>query len=242
MKHSVEEIVDYTIRSSPLIQVYEELLHLCYWLNGFEPNNILEIGTHGPSFHLFSQFSKGKKVAVDINDNSQQLILGMQYHDWKFIVGDSTDIDTFNSINQLGLMYDFIFIDGNHEYEYVKRDFELYRSLLSPRGFLVFHDIDPDHVFAGFGKGGGNAHKFWTDLDWGSKTELITKKSSGKIMGFQKSEHFGGLGFWQPLRVDDKNRIWQPLGNIQWPECPECSSEITKPSNFCFECGVKLTK
>ena len=40
------------------LQVYEEFLNLIYWVKGFEPANILEIGTRGTSFFLLSKFSK----------------------------------------------------------------------------------------------------------------------------------------------------------------------------------------
>lgn len=37
--------------------------------------------------------------------------------------------------------YDVIFIDGDHSYAGVKRDFEACRTLLSPGGLLLFHDV-----------------------------------------------------------------------------------------------------
>jgi hypothetical protein len=36
---------------------------------------------------------------------------------------------------------DFLFIDGDHTYEGVKRDFELYSPLVSTSGVVAFHDI-----------------------------------------------------------------------------------------------------
>ena len=36
---------------------------------------------------------------------------------------------------------DFIYIDGNHEYEYVKRDMEIYYKKLKKGGILAGHDI-----------------------------------------------------------------------------------------------------
>lgn len=37
--------------------------------------------------------------------------------------------------------YDVIFIDGDHSYAGVSRDFEACRTLLSPGGLLLFHDV-----------------------------------------------------------------------------------------------------
>jgi len=45
--------------------------------------------------------------------------------------------------------FDLIFIDGDHRYASVKKDFQNYRSLLSDRGVILFHDVDADYVFKG---------------------------------------------------------------------------------------------
>ncbi len=36
---------------------------------------------------------------------------------------------------------DFLFIDGNHTFEGVKADFEMYSGLVRPGGLIVFDDI-----------------------------------------------------------------------------------------------------
>ena len=36
---------------------------------------------------------------------------------------------------------DFLFIDGDHTYEGVKADFNMYSELVRPGGLIVFHDI-----------------------------------------------------------------------------------------------------
>jgi len=38
---------------------------------------------------------------------------------------------------------DFVYIDANHNYEYVKEDMENYYPLLKERGILAGHDIEP---------------------------------------------------------------------------------------------------
>lgn len=38
---------------------------------------------------------------------------------------------------------DFLFIDGDHSYEGVKKDFLLYSKLLSEHGIIMIHDTDP---------------------------------------------------------------------------------------------------
>ena len=38
-----------------------------------------------------------------------------------------------------------MFIDGDHSYEGVKLDFELYSKILSPRGIILIHDTDSEY-------------------------------------------------------------------------------------------------
>jgi|TARA_Y100000310_G_C20556594_1_gene750873 hypothetical protein len=58
------------------------------------------------------------------------------------LVGDSTSDKIHSKVSSLDLKYDIIFCDGNHEYNYVKKDFEFYSKLLNENGYFVFHDID----------------------------------------------------------------------------------------------------
>jgi len=40
------------------------------------------------------------------------------------------------------IVIDVLFIDGDHSYEGVKKDFELYSTLLSDKGIIIIHDTD----------------------------------------------------------------------------------------------------
>jgi len=40
---------------------------------------------------------------------------------------------------------DFLYIDGDHSYEGVKKDFELYSNLLTDNGIIVIHDSDSEY-------------------------------------------------------------------------------------------------
>jgi hypothetical protein len=40
---------------------------------------------------------------------------------------------------------DFLYIDGDHSYEGVKLDFELYSTILSDNGVIIIHDTDADY-------------------------------------------------------------------------------------------------
>ena len=45
---------------------------------------------------------------------------------------------------------DFIYIDGNHAYDYVKKDIELYFKKVKKGGILAGHDIEEKDVFKAF--------------------------------------------------------------------------------------------
>ena len=57
------------------------------------------------------------------------------------ICGDSTAELTLKKAKMLG-PYDLVFIDANHTYEYVKKDYENYRDKVKPGGIIAFHDVN----------------------------------------------------------------------------------------------------
>lgn len=61
------------------------------------------------------------------------------------IRADSHDIRTLDVVKRIlgGHKLDFLFIDGDHTYEGVKKDFEMYSPLVRKGGLIAFHDIVP---------------------------------------------------------------------------------------------------
>jgi predicted O-methyltransferase YrrM len=200
--NDAKSLVDYCLNNDLMnkcifMQVYEEILTLSYWLEGFKPNNILEIGTMGSTFWIMSQLSTGKKVSVDIEPRDSIVHHFMYGEDWKHFVGNSQTMEMFEDVKNFCPKFDFIFIDGDHTYDGVKKDFELYKNLLSPRGVIGFHDIDPNHIFAD--SYAGQVYKFWQDLNEGTKMNLVCTKSSGNVkLNGTHQQGFGGIGLWMP--------------------------------------------
>jgi len=58
---------------------------------------------------------------------------------------DSHDLKTLEKVKEIlkGEMLDFLFIDRDHSYEGVKKDFEMYSSIVRRGGIIAFHDIVP---------------------------------------------------------------------------------------------------
>lgn len=59
----------------------------------------------------------------------------------RFIKTTSEDA-YYNFFVRQDIKIDFLFIDGDHSYEGVKLDFELYSKLLSDNGLILLHDTD----------------------------------------------------------------------------------------------------
>jgi hypothetical protein len=51
----------------------------------------------------------------------------------------------YNFFVMQDIKLDFIFIDGDHSYEGVKKDFELYSQLLTDKGIIIIHDTDKNY-------------------------------------------------------------------------------------------------
>lgn len=72
--------------------------------------------------------------------------------------------------------YDYVYIDGDHSYEGVKKDFNLFWPNLNKMGFCIFHDI----VARGYiGKGKFGVRKFWQELPEAHKISFPFPKESG---------------------------------------------------------------
>ena len=76
---------------------------------------------------------------------------------------------------------DFLFIDGDHSYEGVKKDFEMYGALVRKGGMIAFHDIVPfDEPSID-----GGVSRFWKEIAGNYKNQSIVKDAdqSGRGIG-----------------------------------------------------------
>ena len=62
--------------------------------------------------------------------------------DMSFIRADSHNPDTLERVKSIfEEEIDFLFIDGDHTYEGVKQDYEMYSPLVRSGGLVGFHDV-----------------------------------------------------------------------------------------------------
>jgi len=87
----------------------------------------------------------------------------------RLIRADSHTEETLRQVREVfgGEPVDAIFIDGDHSYDGVRRDYELYAPLVRPGGLVAFHDIVPDHRTR-YGRPtanhSGDVPRFWREL------------------------------------------------------------------------------
>jgi predicted O-methyltransferase YrrM len=165
-------------------QIKEEILKLLKILEKIKPKTILEIGTaNGGTLFLFSQIASPDAIIISIDLHGGKF--GGGYPIWKvplyksfakddqkiyLIRADSHDEKTLEKVkNMLGKRkLDFLFIDGDHTYEGVKKDFEMYSKFVKRGGIIALHDIvyhpfDPEC----------QVDKFWRKLKKLHKTKEI---------------------------------------------------------------------
>lgn len=150
-------------------QNHWELEQLYYLIEPFNPKVIVEIGVHMGGSLRFWESVFNPLVLVGI-ENSTSLPLPKNV-----IIGDSKSEETKNELVKRlnGREIDFLYIDGDHRYEGVKHDFEMYLPLIrKPGGIIGFHDINVTHSDCG-------VYKFWEEIKGKYKSVRIENPKDG---------------------------------------------------------------
>lgn len=139
-----------------------EIKTLVERVHDIAPKVIVEIGTRGGgTLFLWAQSSENLELLVSIDLPGG--IHGGGYPDQRaklyrlfttnrprcqleLLRRDSQTEATRAKLVELlkGRPIDFLFIDGDHRYAGVKKDYELYTDLVRPGGMFAFHDIRPN--------------------------------------------------------------------------------------------------
>jgi FkbM family methyltransferase len=188
----IDKLIYYSYKNYKLTQLPSEIKSFCEFYNTLNCKNILEIGSlYGGTFFLLCKLSnlKGKKISIDYpfyGEQSEQMKFRKTKEKMKsfaedvhLIEADSHDLLSLEKLKEIlnGEKLDFIFIDGDHSYEGVKKDFEMYASLLKDGGYVAFHDIN-DTTF--HRDCNCFVHELWNQLNIENKFEF---NSHGCAMG-----------------------------------------------------------
>jgi predicted O-methyltransferase YrrM len=156
--------------------------------------NVLEIGTdRGGTLFLYTKVAEPNANIISINLPWSKLNAKcMRYRRMIYenfasdnqhlhqLNASSHDDNTLAEIKKIlgDEKLDFLFIDGDHSYEGVKQDFEMYSPLVRKGGIIAFHDVAltlKDLPSPG--------NEYWEDLkkEYGSKCESIIDGVNGGI-------------------------------------------------------------
>jgi len=173
-------------------QVWEEIFYLLNILKDIKPKYLMEIGTFmGGTLFLFCQVADPNAVIISVDLPYGRF--GGGYPKWRIPLYksfvkynqklhllrlNSHDFKTFKLVQNIlnNQLLDFLFIDGDHSYEGVKLDFEMYGPLVRKGGIIAFHDIVP-----GPEKHVGGVPIFWKEIKSQFKTlEIVKDWNRGK--------------------------------------------------------------
>ena len=181
----------FTIRTA---QIKHEINRLLEILNDLNPRIILEIGTAGGgTLFLFTRIARPDATIISVDLPGGEF--GGGYTKWKIPIyqsftkrrqriklfrEDSHSPKTFELVKNFldGKMIDFLFIDGDHTYEGVKKDFDMYSCLVKKGGIIAFHDI-----MECLPEVGCEVSKYWNEIKYDYQFLEIIEDNNQKWAG-----------------------------------------------------------
>lgn len=167
-----------------LVQQVPEIRELYRRVRRLRPRRVLEIGTaYGGSLYLWTRAAApdAQVISVDLPpwemDEPWDLVRQTQFRAFarqgqsvELIRADSHLPDTLARVRAAlgGELLDFLFVDGDHTRDGVRRDVADYGALLRPGGLMALHDIHPHSA-----RWGGDVPAVWCALRVGARTEEL---------------------------------------------------------------------
>jgi len=219
-EEGLEDVLDTVLEIEPgspysveISQLREEIRGLAESVAETEPETVLEIGTlRGGTFYVWSRHLDTAEHLVsldlpgrDLKQRRDDLLYEFAPSKHVDVVrGNSHEKETFEETAEvLDDEVDFLFIDGDHTYEGVKEDFEMYKRLAADDAVVAFHDIVPhadkkkeckkrlrkyddlEERHVGVGHPEWGVSDFWDEIkdDYETKEIIAHPKQLGKGVG-----------------------------------------------------------
>lgn len=157
------------------MQAHDEFAALYARVMAQKPQIVLEIGTcHGGSLYCWCQAADPQATLISLDLPGGEY--GGGYHPAReklyrrfaqpgqalhLMRGNSHEEAARQKVMDVlqGRQIDFLFIDGDHSYEGVKKDYEMYRPLVRAGGLVALHDTAPRNDSAKI-----EVSRFWNEL------------------------------------------------------------------------------
>ena len=139
------EIGSYLGESTVIFAKYfKSVVSIDPYVNGYDNNDVASY--HMPMQQVYEQFLKNTsdyKNIIQIRKMSDVAVLDFES----------------NSI-------DFVYIDGNHQYEFVKKDIQNYLPIVKPNGFIAGHDYKYAAIKKAVTETVGSIDQSFCDSSW----------------------------------------------------------------------------
>ena len=193
-KWTPSEIVDLSLSTLTVletIQVRSELQRFATIIADLKPNTLLEIGSNkGGTLLVLSRLAAPDALVVSLDLPGGDFGGGYKdYHvpifkrfthgkqQMHLVRGDSHSIQMETSVREIvgNRKLDLLFIDGDHTYDGVKRDFETYSTLVHPGGVIAFHDIAENKMET------CHVSRFWHEIKLRYRHEEIVESADAGV-------------------------------------------------------------
>lgn len=160
-------------RSIRPMQIRSEHRALLDLVRDHDPTTLLEIGTaRGGTLYGWCRAVDSAETIISLDLPAGEFGGGYSHQridlfeafetdaELVFVRGDSHDSETHASVKDaIDGRLDLLFIDGDHTYDGVKQDFEMYREFAADGALVAFHDIIPHEYDSEC-----EVDQFWTEI------------------------------------------------------------------------------
>jgi predicted O-methyltransferase YrrM len=197
---NINGIAETAIERKGATQKITEFVSLLRLLKKRKLKSIVEIGTaQGGTLYTWCKIANSDAVIISIDLPGGPFGGGYTLNDTKkfrkykrknqqlyFLREDSHTYKTRKTLIEIldGRKIDLLFIDGDHRYKGVKKDFQLYSPLVKQNGLIVFHDILYHPKVPAC-----KVNKFWNEIKRKYKNAEFIDKEDDRGWG-----QWGGIG------------------------------------------------